>query len=120
MMAQIREDKTFVQIVQYETEPSGQAALIKAIASEIERWVCQLPGFEAVTLHASDDGRHVLNYVQWSSEATYSSYTQNTECAKLRTAIQNAAPVVGPHAMAYRVVRCINWPWPYDDGERTK
>ena len=106
-MAVIAEGDTFTQVVQFEVEPAKQHALIAAIAAEVERWVRHRPGFVSSTFHASLDGRHVLNYAQWRTEADFHAFTRDPEGDRLGVAIRAVGPVSGPAAVQYRVVRCI-------------
>jgi quinol monooxygenase YgiN len=106
-MATVREDDTFTQIVRFDVAPAQQAALIAAIAAEVERWVRHRDGFVSSSLHASHDGRHVLNYAQWRDEAAFRGFTQDPETARLQAAIRAVGPSLKPEAMHCRVVRSI-------------
>ena len=106
-MPVIAEDATFTQVVQFEVEPAKQEALIQAIVTEVDRWVRHLPGFVASNFHASFDGRHVLNYAQWRTEADFRDFTKDPEGERLSQAIRAVGSVSGPQAVHYRVVRCI-------------
>ena len=103
----ISEDNTFTQVVQFDVEPAKQQALIKAIVTEVERWVRHRPGFVSSTFHASLDGRHVLNYAQWRAEADFQGFTKDPEGERLGEAIRAVGPTSGPHGVHYRVVRCV-------------
>ena len=119
-MPQFREDETFVQVVRFEVEPANQAALIRVIVGEIERWICKLEGFESATVHSSPDGVHVLNYAQWSSQARFQDFARHAESENLGTALHSVPLIGGPHAVAYRVVRSIDAYCPDDDGEKSR
>ena len=106
-MPVIQEDDTFTQVVQFEVEPDKQAALISAIVAEVERWVRHRPGFVSSTFHASLDGRHVLNYAQWRTEAAFHAFTADPEGERLGAAIRAVGPSGGPNAVAYRVIRAV-------------
>ena len=106
-MPVIAEDDTFTQVVQFEVAPDRQDRLIAAIAAEAERWIRHRPGFVSSTFHASLDGRHVLNYAQWRSEADFRAFTADPEGDRLGAAIRAVGPAGGPHAVAYRVARSI-------------
>jgi len=107
-MAGITEGDTFTQVVQFTVEPGRQAALVEAIAAEIERWVRHCPGFVSSSLHASLDGHHVLNYAQWRSEADFKAFTNHPEGERLGAAVRAAKPLKGPEAVKYYAVRVIN------------
>jgi len=106
-MARISEDNTYTQIVRFDVDPAKQDALISAIVKEVERWVCRRPGFISSTFHASFDGKHVVNYAQWSDEAAFRSFGQDPEGERLRAAIHAVDPSLTPHAVQCRVVRSI-------------
>ena len=107
MMPVIQEGDTFTQVVRFEVEPDKQAALIAAIVAEGARWVRHRPGFVFSTFYASLDGRHVLNYAQWRTEAEFEAFTADPEGERLGEAIRAAGPGGGPHAVAYRVIRAV-------------
>ncbi len=107
-MARIAEDDTFTQIVHFTVEPDRQAALIEAITAEVERWVRRRPGFIASSFHASLDGRHVLNYAQWRTEADFEAFTRDPEGERLSAAVRAARPLAGPEAIRYRVARVVD------------
>lgn len=113
----IAKDDTFTQVVQFEVDPAKQDALIAAIVSEVERWVRHRPGFVSSTFHASLDGRHMLNYAQWSSEADFRAFTEDPEGERLGAAIRAVGPTDGPKAVQYRVVRSIEPAQPAQGGD---
>ena len=78
-MAELTERPAFTQVVEFEVEPDKQELLIAAIVAELERWIRHRPGFISSTLHASFDGRRVLNYAQWRSKADFHAFTQDPE-----------------------------------------
>lgn len=106
-MALISEDGIFTQVVRFDVEPSQQGPLIAAIVGEVERWVCQRPGFVSSTFHASIDGKHVLNYAQWKDEETFRGFAEDPEGKKLSAAIHAVSAQLKPQAIAFRVVRTI-------------
>lgn len=106
-MPQIREDDTFIQVVQFDVANGKQAPLIAAITGEVERWVRHRPGFISSTFHASFDGKHVLNYAQWESEAAFHGFTHDPETERLQHVIKAVGPELKPHAIQCRVVRSI-------------
>lgn len=106
-MPTIAEDETFTQVIQFDIEPERQDALIAAIVAEVERWVRYRPGFVSSTFHASLDGKHVLNYAQWRTEADFRAFTADPESERLGVAIGAVGPSGGPSNVAYRVARTI-------------
>ena len=83
-MTTITEDGDVVTvIVMFETEPDEQQELIDAITAEVDRWICDLPGFVASTFHASIDGTRVVNYAQWDSQADLERFANHDEWSVL-------------------------------------
>lgn len=106
-MATIHADNTFTQVVRFDVDPDRQSRLLAVIAAEVERWVSRRPGFISASFHASGDGRHVLNYAQWRDEAAFDGFTTHPESRHLQAAIRAVDPSLKPHAVSYRVVRCV-------------
>jgi hypothetical protein len=60
---------TFINI--FKTKPENQkrvAGLVEAANDEV---ICKIPGYITSTVHASDDGQMVVNYVQWISKESF-------------------------------------------------
>jgi heme-degrading monooxygenase HmoA len=52
------------QITTVHVAPDHQTEVLK-LMTERARFMATQPGFVSVSLHKSDDGSHVINYVQW-------------------------------------------------------
>ena len=64
-MPEIRENTQLVtQITTVRLQPETQAEVLR-LMTERARFMATQPGFVSVSLHRSDDGSHVVNYVQW-------------------------------------------------------
>ena len=64
-MPEIREDNGVVtQITTVKVPPDNQAEVLE-LMKERARFMASQPGFVSVSLHRSEDGSHVVNYVQW-------------------------------------------------------
>ena len=64
-MPEIRETNDIVtQITTVKVPPNNQAEVLQLMA-ERARFMSTQPGFVSVSLHKSEDGSHLLNYVQW-------------------------------------------------------
>ena len=107
-MAIISEGDVFTQIVRFNVGAGKQRALIDAVASEVERWIRHRPGFISASLHASDDGKHVMNYAQWKDKASYEAFLDDAEGEKLLEAIDAVDPNSKAHGFHCRVVRSIS------------
>ncbi len=100
-------DGMLIQLVTFDVAPGKQDELISALVSQAEDWICLCPGFVSSTFHASLDGRHVLNYAQWRSEADLEAFARDPRSAGLSAAVKAVGPESGPHATRYHVVRAI-------------
>lgn len=109
-MALIQEDATYTQIVRFDVAPEKQQALMTAIVAETERWICRRAGFVSATLHAGDDGRHVINYAQWQDEDAFRGFLQDPQTKVLHAAIQAVDATLKPHAIHCHVFRSIEVP----------
>jgi len=73
-MPTIEENKYYVVLVELEVEPNQQQSFIDAIAEQVEQHIKSFPGFVSASFHASEDGKRVYNYAQWSSREAYESF----------------------------------------------
>lgn len=101
------EMREFVQVVRFGVADENQARLIEAISGEVERWVRACPGFVSCQLHASSDGKYVLNYARWQTETAFHKFTKHPEITALNAAIRSVGPTSGPESASYHLMRCI-------------
>jgi quinol monooxygenase YgiN len=65
-MPDIRENPGVVtQITTVKMRPDNQDEVLK-LMKERAKFMARQPGFVSVSLHKSEDGTHVVNYVQWT------------------------------------------------------
>ena len=57
----------FTQLIEFQVEPQQQLALVAALSIQSERLAQGHGGFLNASVQVSDDGRRVLNYLQWRS-----------------------------------------------------
>jgi C-6 monooxygenase len=105
--ASFSEEREFVQVVRFGVAGNNQSKLIQVISDEVERWVRACPGFIACHMHASQDGKYVLNYARWQSETAFHDFTKHPETAALNAAIRNFGATSEPEAASYQLMRCI-------------
>ena len=76
-------NRSFTQLIEFEIEPHQQPALVSALSKQTERLAQDFTGFLSASIQASDDGRRVLNYLQWQSredgEAAFRRFEQGGE-----------------------------------------
>jgi len=66
-MPEIRPGSDIVtQITTVKVPPDNQAEVLELMA-ERARFMATQPGFVSVSLHRSEDGSHIVNYVQWTN-----------------------------------------------------
>ncbi|MGJ7548439.1 antibiotic biosynthesis monooxygenase [Pseudomonas alloputida] len=61
----------FTQMIEYEVPASRQAALAEALVTRSEELAVRCQGLQGVSIQASDDGRRVLQYLQWQSRLAW-------------------------------------------------
>ena len=64
-MPESRENNGIVTQITTVKLPPGNQSEVLALMTERARFMATQPGFVAVCLHGSEDGSHVVNYVQW-------------------------------------------------------
>jgi quinol monooxygenase YgiN len=66
-----RNANVFTVINVFDCEPGNQDKLIAALEKATQDVFVRLPGFVSANLHKSLDGKHVVNYAQWTSEENF-------------------------------------------------
>jgi len=76
-------NRSFTQLIEFQIEPHQQPALVLALSAQTEHLARQHRGFLSASIQASDDGRRVLNYLQWQTreagEAAFRSFENGEE-----------------------------------------
>lgn len=67
----------FTLINVFTVTPDNQQKVIDMLVEAGEKAMRKLPGFISSNLHKSFDGRAVVNYVQWRSQADFEAMQQN-------------------------------------------
>jgi len=81
-MPEIRETNDIVtQITTVKVPPQHQAEVLQLMA-ERARFMATQPGFVSVSLHKSEDGSHVMNYVQWNDRKKLAAAHHSPEFRK--------------------------------------
>ena len=62
-----RDEGIVTQITTVKMRPDNQDEVLK-LMKERARFMARQPGFVSVNLHRSEDGSHVVNYVQWTDK----------------------------------------------------
>jgi len=52
------------QITTVQVDPDKQDEVLQ-LMSERARFMARQPGFVSISLHRSEDGSHIVNYIQW-------------------------------------------------------
>ncbi len=81
-MPEIRENNDVVtQITTVKVPPDNQSEVLELMA-ERARFMATQPGFVSVCLHRSEDGSHVVNYVQWKDRKQLAAAHHSPEFRK--------------------------------------
>ena len=95
-MPEIRPDNNLVtQITTVKVPPDNQSEVLQ-LMTERARFMATQPGFISVSLHRSEDGSHVVNYVQWKDrkqlEAAHHSPEFRKKWPRFGQLIEEAEP----------------------------
>ena len=81
-MPAIRQDNSVVtQITTVKMRPDNQDEVLK-LMKERARFMAKQPGFVSVNLHRSEDGSHVINYIQWTDKERLAAAHHSPEFRK--------------------------------------
>jgi heme-degrading monooxygenase HmoA len=81
-MPEIRENNGIVtQITTVKLPPDNEKEVLDLMA-ERARFMATQPGFVSVSLHRSQDGSHVVNYVQWTNREKLAAAHHSPEFRK--------------------------------------
>jgi quinol monooxygenase YgiN len=69
------------QITTVNVDPDKQDEVL-ALMSERARFMSRQPGFVSISLHRSQDGSHVVNYVQWRDRKSLEAAHHSPEFRK--------------------------------------
>ena len=81
-MPDIRQSAGIVtQITTVKMRPDNQDEVLR-LMKERAKFMARQPGFVSVSLHRSEDGSHVVNYVQWTNRAKLEAAHHSPEFRK--------------------------------------
>jgi len=81
-MPDIRQSAGIVtQITTVKMRPDNQDEVLK-LMKERAKFMARQPGFVSVSLHRSEDGSHVVNYVQWTDKQKLAAAHHSPEFRK--------------------------------------
>jgi len=81
-MPEISENNDVVtQITTVKVPPQHQGEVLRLMA-ERARFMATQPGFVSVSLHKSEDGSHLVNYVQWNDRNKLAAAHHSSEFRK--------------------------------------
>ena len=69
-MPEIRENNGVVTQITTVKVPADNQSEVLELMKERARFMATQPGFVSVSLHRSEDGSHVVNYVQWKKASS--------------------------------------------------
>jgi quinol monooxygenase YgiN len=81
-MAEIRENNGIVtQITTVKLPPDKKDDVLR-LMTERARFMAKQPGFVSISLHRSQDGSHLVNYIQWTNAEKLKAAHQSPEFRK--------------------------------------
>jgi heme-degrading monooxygenase HmoA len=81
-MPEIHENSDVVTQITTVKLPSNNQPEILKLMQERARFIATQPGFVSVSLHRSEDGSHVVNYVQWKNREQLAAAHHSSEFRK--------------------------------------
>lgn len=87
--------RTFINI--FTCEPGDQQALLDTLREETANVVSKVDGFVSANLHASTDGRRVINYAQWTDLTAFNAMMAGSLGKDLIQAVHRYAKAVDIH-----------------------
>ena len=85
----------------FDVEPAKQAAVVDSLRRFTQEHARTLPGFIGASVHVSLDGRHVVNYAQWTSRDHLTAMLQRAPAKAHMAEVGALAAAVRP--LLYRV-----------------
>jgi heme-degrading monooxygenase HmoA len=81
-MPEIRENNGVVTQITTVKVPADNQSEVLELMKERARFMASQPGFVSVSLHRSEDGSHVVNYVQWTDKERLAAAHHSPEFRK--------------------------------------
>ncbi len=105
----IHQNNLYTLVIEFETDPAKIEALIDGIAAAVEQSFCPDRRFVSASFHASDDGRRMLNYAQWTSQADYEAFMNDTSGNRTRTIGKSSNAAEQSRSVAMRTPSGASW-----------
>ena len=104
-MVTIQQGDLFTLVNVFTVTPDKQQQVIDILVEAGEQTMKHLPGFVSSNLHKSDDGKYVINYVQWRRREDFDTMMKNPEAKTHRD--ETAALSVSYNPIICEVVASI-------------
>lgn len=102
-MPAIDESNRYATLINsFSVEPEKQQELVDLLNEVTEKVMRHQPGFVSASIHASTDGKRVVNYVQWESAKAFEAMMSNEEA---REHMGKASKLAEADPHIYRVVK---------------
>ncbi|MDQ6769907.1 MAG: antibiotic biosynthesis monooxygenase [Gemmatimonadota bacterium] len=86
-MATIQKGRKLMTLVNvFTVAPEKQNELADLLVRATEKTMRHLPGFISASIHRSLDGKRVINYAQWGSQADFEAMQKHAEARPHRQA----------------------------------
>ncbi|WP_188997645.1 antibiotic biosynthesis monooxygenase family protein [Haloarcula pellucida] len=92
LVTTISENDDVVTLINvFTVEPSDQQRLVDLLVTATEEVMRHRPGFVSANIHASFDGKRVVNYAQWESREDFEAIFEDDDVESHMTEIQAIA-----------------------------
>jgi len=91
------EDQVLTLINVFTVDPANQQKLIRQLQKDTAEVIRKLPGWVSSSLHASLDGKTVVNYAQWKTKEDWEAMVRNPEAKKRLDAMHQLVLSSSPH-----------------------
>lgn len=94
MLTMSADKPVFTVVTLLNSKPEDQEKLLNAFKLSLE-WMRKREGFVAACLHKSLDGKTIINYMQWRSQADFEAFVSRTGRAEREREFQELLAAQG-------------------------
>jgi heme-degrading monooxygenase HmoA len=81
----------------FTVEPENQQAIVDSLIQVTQELTRTLPGYISANVHKSIDGKRIVNYVQWRSQADFEAMLHHPVMQAHMKEVSQLAIQVDPH-----------------------
>ena|ERR1700738_4284189 len=97
-MRKIEEGQSILTLINvFTVDPEHQQDVVDSLVKVTQDIMRTLPGYISANVHKSTDGKRVINYAQWRSQADFDAMFRNPEVQAHMQEVGRFAVQVDPH-----------------------